>query len=101
MCQYLYNRIMEIKQIKTLERVFKGVGNHYRIKTLLLIDKSPEISLDEIVRALKANYFTISEHVNRLRIAGLISKKYKGKYVIHTLTPYGNKIITILNNFFD
>jgi len=91
---------MEIKRIKTLERVFKGVGNHYRIKIILLVDKCSEITLDKIVKILKANYYTISEHVNRLRIAGLITKKYQGKYVAHELTPYGQKVIKIIKTFF-
>jgi len=91
---------MEIKRIKTLERVFKGVGNHYRIKVLLLIDRRPEITLDEIVKVVKANYYTISEHVNRLRIAGLITKKYQGKFVAHELTPYGQRVIKIIKSFF-
>ena len=92
---------MIVKKIRTLERVFKGVGNHYRIRILLLINAHPRITLEDIVSKLKANYYTISEHVNRLKNAGLIMKNYRGKFVEHTLSPYGSKMITILKTFLD
>jgi predicted transcriptional regulator len=88
-------------KIRTLERVFKGVGNHYRIRILLLISKQPGITLDDIVGKIKANYQTIAEHVNRLKIAGLIIKKHQGKFVIHTLSPYGEKLVRIVKKFGD
>jgi len=90
---------MLVKESRKLERVFKGVANHWRIDILFLIKKSSEISLSEISDRLKANRKTISEHTWRLYKAGLINKNYKGRQVVHSLSPYGEKVIKILNNF--
>jgi len=90
---------MARKESGKLERVFKGVSNHRRIDILFLIKKHPEISLFEIADHLKANRKTIAEHSRKLMIAGLINKRYKGKLRIHTLSPYGEKVVKILANF--
>lgn len=90
---------MELRKIRTLERVFKGAGNHYRISALLLISEHPGLTLEEIAGRLKANYHTMGEHLRRLKIAGLITKKYEGKFVAHHLSPYGEKMIEIFNTF--
>lgn len=90
---------MARKESKKLERVFKGVANHWRIDILFLIKKSPEISLIELAESLKANAKTVSEHTWRLYKAGLINKNYRGRKVVHKLSPYGEKVIGILNTF--
>lgn len=90
---------MEIKQIRTLERVFKGVSNIKRIRILELIKNNTSISLDEIAKSLKGNYQTTAEHVRRLKIAGLINDRYKGKSKSYELSPYGEKIIKIIKSF--
>ena len=66
---------------------------------MLLISEKPAITLDEIVKVMKANYYTIAEHVNRLKSAGLIIKKYQGRFVGHSLSPYGEKMVKILKGF--
>lgn len=86
------------KNPKQLERHFKGVANHWRLRILLLVADTGGISLDGIVVALDGNVKTIAEHTRRLYLAGLIDKKYLGRAVIHTLSPYGrtfHKFITI------
>lgn len=90
---------MDAKQIKRLERVFKGVSNHWRIRILLCISDSPGITLEGIVEKLKSNYQTTSEHVRRLTTAGLITKKYRGKAVSHDLSPYGEKMLKQFKSF--
>jgi len=87
------------KNSKQLERHFKGVANHYRIDILLLIARVPNITLDEITQKLNGNTKTISEHTRRLVGAGLVNKQYKGRTVMHTLSPYGKKIHTFLKTF--
>ncbi len=90
---------MNENEIVRMERVFKGVANHWRLRILDCIDKHNGISVDELSEILKCNYKTLSEHIRRLKIAGLIYKKYKGRRVEHTLTPYGIKIIKIARTF--
>ena len=82
-----------------MERHLKGMANHYRIEILLLIADGKDITLENIIRALGANGKTISEHTRRLHQAGLVNKKYRGKFVEHTLSPYGKIFVSFLKSF--
>ena len=82
-----------------MERHLKGMANHYRIDILLLISARDGITLDSIADTLDANEKTISEHTRRLYQAGLINKKYSGKFVEHTLSPYGKTFVGFLKAF--
>jgi DNA-binding transcriptional ArsR family regulator len=84
--------------IKTrqLERIVKGFANHRRIQIMELIDDSPELSVVEISIRLRVNYKTISEHIRRLAIAGLILKRYQGSNVRHKLSPLGKTVLKFL-----
>ena len=82
-----------------MERHLKGVANHYRIKILLLIAERNGITLEDIIETLDANEKTIGEHTRRLYQAGLLNKKYRGKFVEHTLSPYGKTFVRFLQLF--
>ena len=79
----------KVKTAKQMERHLKGIANHYRIQLLLLIAKQDKITLDDLVSSLKVNQKTLSEHSRRLVQAGLIHKHYRGRFVEHSLSPYG------------
>lgn len=94
---------MEIKtkNAKQLERHFKGMANHRRIDILKLIAENGGISLENIADGLSCNLKTISEHTRKLVQAGLVNKKYQGRVVAHSLSPYGKtfyKFITTFSN---
>ncbi|MDO8516222.1 MAG: winged helix-turn-helix domain-containing protein [bacterium] len=89
----------KIKTPKQMERHLKGISNHYRIQILLLIADHDGLTLDDIVRDVGANGKTIGEHTRRLYQAGLISKKYRGNFVEHTLSPYGRTVVRFLQSF--
>ncbi len=88
-----------MKTAKQFERHFKGVANHRRIDILLLVSKNPDITLDGIAENLDKNFKTISEHTRRLVQAGLLNKKYQGRSVIHSLSPYGEKFVEFIKTF--
>ena len=88
-----------MKTTKQMERHLKGMANHYRIAILFLISTNKEITLEAIVERLKANEKTIGEHTRRLVAAGLINKDYRGKFVEHTLSPYGKLFVDFLKKF--
>ena len=89
----------KLKTAKQMERHLKGVANHYRIEILLLIAEHGGITLKDIVEALGANEKTIGEHTRRLYQAGLLNKKYRGKFVEHTLSSYGKTFVRFLTSF--
>jgi DNA-binding MarR family transcriptional regulator len=88
-----------MKTAKQLERYFKGVANHRRLEILRLLNKKEGISLEEIADTLDCNMKTISEHTHRLVKAGLLNKKYQGRRVAHSLSPYGKKFIRFTKTF--
>lgn len=87
------------KSPKQLERHFKGMANHRRIEILDVIAKNSGISVEGIAKSLKCNFKTISEHTRRLASAGLVDKKYQGRTVTHSLSPYGKIFHKFISNF--
>lgn len=87
------------KTAKQMERHLKGIANHYRIEILLFIAGNDRATLDDIVMALGANEKTLGEHARRLFVAGLVNKKYRGKFVEHSLSPYGKTFVSFLKSF--
>ncbi len=79
---------------KKAEKIVKGFANHWRIRVLELLRKNPDLSVDQITESLGANYLTASVHIKRLADAGLITKRYRGRFVLHSLTRRGKNIIT-------
>lgn len=91
--------MVKLKTSKQLERHFKGVANHWRLDILNLIARRPSITVWEICEQLGGNEKTIAEHTRRLALAGLVLKTYKGRTVIHTLSPYGKLFHTFITKF--
>ncbi|KKU06541.1 MAG: hypothetical protein UX10_C0029G0006 [Candidatus Magasanikbacteria bacterium GW2011_GWA2_45_39] len=89
----------KMKTAKQMERHLKGLANHHRIDILLLIAARESITLEEIVKDLGTNEKTIGEHTRRLSQAGLINKKYHGRFVEHSLSPYGRMFAKFLKTF--
>ena len=82
-----------------MERHLKGISNHHRIAILLLIARQGSITLEGIIQSLGGNPKTLGEHTRRLALAGLINKKYEGRFVQHTLSPYGKTFAKFLKSF--
>ena len=96
----VYDGIMaKLKTAKQIERHLKEVANHYRIEILLLITERDSITLEDIAETLGANGKTIGEYTRRLYQAGLLNKKHRGKFVEHTLSPYGKIFVRFLKTF--
>ncbi len=97
---HVYYRVVgHMKTAKQLERHFKGIANHRRIAILLLVGKSDGLLLEEIATALECNLKTVSEHTRRLVQAGLLNKKYRGREVAHSLSPYGARLVKLITTF--
>lgn len=89
----------KLKTAKQMERHLKGMANHHRIEILLLIATRENITLENIVKGLDRNEKTIGEHTRRLLQAGLINKSYRGRFVEHSLSPYGKMFVKFLQTF--
>jgi predicted transcriptional regulator len=65
----------------------------------MLVSKNEGITLDAITDGLEGNVKTMSEHTRRLVQAGLLEKKYKGRQVTHSLSPYGKVFARFIKTF--
>ena len=81
---------------RQLEKIVKGFANHRRIEIARLLEREPGLSLIDISDHLRINFKTASEHVRRLTLAGLVSKKYHGANVHHQVTDLGGIILKFL-----
>jgi len=90
---------MKTKTAKQLERHFKGVANHRRIDIMLLVKREEGITVEQIAWSLESNMKTISEHTRRLVQAGLLNKQYRGRQVMHSLSPYGKTFVRFIQTF--
>ncbi len=88
-----------MKTAKQIERYFKGAANHRRLEILLLVSKQEGVTVESIAELLKCNIKTISEHTRRLVQAGLLNKKHIGRFVGHSLSPYGKLVIGFMRQF--
>jgi len=88
-----------MKTTKQLERYFKGAANHRRLDILLLVEKHQGMTLEDLSDVLDRNFRTISVHTQRLVQAGLLNKTYRGRAVMHSLSPYGKRFTTFLRKF--
>ncbi len=89
----------KVKTAKQMERHFKGIANHWRLQVLLLVAEQNKITLEGIVDTLGGNVKTISEHTRRLVQAGLLDKDYRGRNVVHSLSPYGRTMCQFIITF--
>ena len=76
-------------EYKKLERIIKGVANHRRLQILELIEKEPELSVQEISEQLKSEMKNISAHITKMAVSGLLMKRSDSKSVRHKLTKRG------------
>ncbi|MEK9180421.1 MAG: winged helix-turn-helix domain-containing protein [Patescibacteria group bacterium] len=88
-----------MKTAKQLERYFKGAANHRRLEILFFVANREGATLDAIAKELNCNFKTISEHTQRLVRAGLLNKKYQGRAVEHSLSPYGRSFVKFAKTF--
>ena len=71
----------------------KGFANHRRLQVLELLNKEPELSVQEISEKLKSEFKNISAHINKMAVAGLVMKRNEGNNVRHKLTNRGKSIL--------
>ncbi len=85
-----------MKNGRELEKYFKGVANHRRIDILHLVSQAPNITVEKIAGGLDCDFQVIAVHTQKLARTGLIDKKYIGRSVGHTISPYGIKFLKFI-----
>lgn len=76
-----------------IERVVKGFANRRRLQMLGLLQKEPELTLEQIAERLNMGYMNASDHVRRMALGGLVMKRNDGPRVHHKLSPRAESIL--------
>ncbi len=87
-----------MKNQKELERIFKGCANIHRLNILLVLERRPKLSGLDIADTLRGDFRTISEHLRKLALAGLITKRRNGLALEHLLTDTGARVLGFCRN---
>jgi len=82
-----------IKNEIPLVKIVKGFANETRLDIMFLLEKRPHLSVENISELLDIDYKNASAHLNKLSVGGIISKKYQGNSVFHSLTNRGKSIL--------
>lgn len=90
------NVIKKEKSYHHLERLVRGFSNHRRIEIMDLLKKNPELSVAQIAEKTQTNFKTVSEHIRKLAIAGIVLKRNEATAVKHKLTERGESILKFL-----
>jgi len=85
----------------TPSRIFKVIGNPKRLSIVVLLSKRPNLSLGEVALELQSNVKTTSAHLACLTESGLVKKSSRGRSVLHALDSDGDKVINILETYFN
>jgi len=91
-------RVITDRKAAKLQDYFRGFSNKHRIKMLLELQRQPDLSVQDFADILSINFRTASEHTKKLKNAGLISKKYFNREVVHNLTPLGKYTVKLIKN---
>jgi len=59
-----------------------------------LLQKKPELSVEEISMQLEIGYENASDHIRKLALAGLVLKRHDRKAVRHKLTQRAKVVLT-------
>ena len=81
------------KSNRELERIVKGFANHRRLQILKLLQKEPELSVQEIAEKVKSDFKNVSSHINKMATSGLLIKRNDFHSVRHKLTRRGIEVL--------
>lgn len=85
-----------MKTFLRLQGIVRGFSNHRRIQIMDLLDRRPELSVEDTSRMLRVRFKTAAMHLQRLAISGLVIKRHDGRSVRHKLTDRGARVINFV-----
>lgn len=83
--------------VNNIAEVVKMVGHVQRMRILEYLDIHGESTVTAIVDGVGGQQGAVSQHLNRMRQAGVIAARRNGRQVLYHLTS--ENVITILNCF--
>jgi|GEM_PF-2401332 len=72
------------ESMEEMRRAFNALGNRKRLKIVVSLLQSGEISVGEIARHHRMHRTTASRHLGKLEAAGLVKTRQHGPYVYYS-----------------
>jgi predicted transcriptional regulator len=88
--------IHESNPLPRLALVAKSFANQHRIRILQLIHARPGLSLMEIATQCRLQPTTACEHMRRIELGRLVTKKRQGPMVAHFINARGQRVLDFL-----
>ena len=86
--------------MRKVVNVFKALSNEKRLKILEVVERSKSLSVTDITHATRYPYKTVSNHLQKLALAGLI-KLDRDKFWVRSDLKNGVKMIIKAVNIFE
>lgn len=81
--------------INQMAETIKIIGHPQRLRILEFLDVYGECAVNQIIEGVNGQQSAVSQHLNRLRQAGVLSCRREGKQVLYKIAA--QNALTILN----
>jgi ArsR family transcriptional regulator len=93
-----------MKEIKSISRMFKALGDDTRLRILFLLQQK-DLCVCEIVKILDVSQSKASRHLAYLKNAGLVEDRREGVWIYYTLDKskdrFWQHLLAYLNGCYD
>lgn len=81
--------------IESMADIIKIIGNPQRLQILEYLDIHGETDVNAIVEGVKGQQNAVSQHLNKMRLAGIIASRRAGRQILYKIAA--ENAVTILN----
>jgi DNA-binding transcriptional ArsR family regulator len=89
------NSSLSIDWLERMANVLRVLAHPQRLKIVELLDEGRELPVHELTDAMAVPQATVSQHLNRMRAAGLLAGRRRGKEVWYRIADPDS--LTVLN----
>lgn len=87
---------MTEKDLKTLEKLLKAMGNARRLRILQILKERPNLGVGQIAVIIKLSFRATSRHLNKLYSQGIVDKKQVGLNIYYKIASNEDHLINII-----
>ena len=73
------------EQYEKMAAILKSMAHPTRMSILLLLGQHGELTVSALTAALEVKQTTISQHLQKMKLYGLLKSKRKGKFIFYCL----------------
>ncbi|PNW21299.1 metalloregulator ArsR/SmtB family transcription factor [Salegentibacter mishustinae] len=81
---------------QTMSKILTLAGNEVRLKILFLLDVENELCPCDIADILEMSVPAVSQHIRKIKDAGIISSRREGQTLFYSLNDGGEKILSYI-----